>query len=126
MSASLPALRQSLLRLHKTLLEWERGQYERIHGRQSNTALLTAFLQDQQFAWLRPMSQLIVRIDELLEDQQPPASDAVAAVVAQLELLTTPSETGNDYARRYYTALQENPESVFAHRDVVELLTSDS
>ena len=126
MSASLPALRQSLLRLHKTLLEWERGQYERIHGRQSNTALLTAFLQDQQFAWLRPMSQLIVRIDELLEDQQPPASDEVAAVVAQLELLTTPSETGNDYARRYYTALQENPESVFAHRDVVELLTSDS
>ena len=126
MSASLPALRQSLLRLHKTLLEWERGQYERIHGRQSNTALLTAFLQDQQFAWLRPMSQLIVRIDELLEDQQPPAADEVAAVVAQLELLTTPSETGNDYARRYYTALQENPESVFAHRDVVELLTSDS
>ena len=126
MSASLPALRQSLLRLHKTLLEWERGQYERIHGRQSNTALLTAFLQDQQFAWLRPMSQLIVRIDELLEEQQPPASDEVAAVVAQLELLTTPSETGNDYARRYYTALQENPEAVFAHRDVVELLTSDS
>jgi hypothetical protein len=126
MSASLPALRQTLLHLHKTLLEWERGQYERIHGRQSNTALLTAFLQDQQFAWLRPMSQLIVRIDELLEDQQPPASDEVAAVVAQLELLTTPSETGNDYARRYYTALQENPESVFAHRDVVELLTSDS
>jgi hypothetical protein len=126
MSASLPTLRQSLLRLHKTLLEWERGQYERIHGRQSNTALLTAFLQDQQFAWLRPMSQLIVRIDELLEDQQPPASHEVAAVVAQLELLTTPSETGNDYARRYYTALQENPESLFAHRDVVELLTSDS
>jgi hypothetical protein len=126
MSASLLTLRQSLLRLHKTLLEWERGQYERIHGRQSNTALLTAFLQDQQFAWLRPMSQLIVRIDELLEDQQPPASDEVAAVVAQLELLTTPSETGNDYARRYYTALQENPESVFAHRDVVELLTPDS
>jgi hypothetical protein len=71
------------------------------------------------------MSQLIVRIDELLEDQEPPASREVAAVVAQLELLTSPSQTGTDYARRYYTALQENPESVFAHRDVVALLTYD-
>ena len=59
-------LRQGLLRLHKTLLDWERGGYERIHGRQTSNDLLNALLNDPQFAWLRPISQLIVRIDELL------------------------------------------------------------
>ena len=37
-------LRQALLRLHKTLLDWERGGYERIHGRQSSNDLLNALL----------------------------------------------------------------------------------
>src|SRR6187399_2235235 len=65
-------LRQGLLRLHKTLLDWERAGYERIHGRQSSNDLLNALLNDPQFAWLRPISQLIVRIDELLADKTPP------------------------------------------------------
>ena len=61
-------LRHALLRLHKVLLDWERSGYERIHGRQSSSDLLKALLNDPQFAWLRPMSQLIVRIDEILDD----------------------------------------------------------
>src|SRR3954466_16130054 len=60
-------LRKSLLHLHKTLLEWERAGYERIHGRASPGTLLTALMNDPQFAWLRPLSELIVRIDESLE-----------------------------------------------------------
>jgi hypothetical protein len=122
MSASLPSLRQGLLRLHKTLLDWERDRYERMNGRQSNAALLNAFLQDPYFAWLRPMSQLIVRIDEMLEDRTAPADDDIRAVITELEALISPSEEGEEYARRYHTALQENPESVVAHRDLVTLL----
>ena len=30
----LTQLRHGLLRLHKTLLDWERGAYEQVHGRQ--------------------------------------------------------------------------------------------
>jgi hypothetical protein len=122
MTPSLPALRQGLLRLHKSLLEWERAHYERVHGRQSNTDLLNAFMQDAQFAWLRPMSQLIVRIDELLE-AAPGAEDADrGAIAAQVKALTSPDEEGHEYARRYHTALQESPDAVFAHRDLVALL----
>ena len=33
-------------------------------------------------------------------------------------------ETGNLYARRYFTALQEHPEAVLAHRGVVDTLRS--
>jgi len=115
-------LRQALLRLHKTLLDWERAGYERIHGRQSSNDLLNVLLNDPQFAWLRPISQLIVRIDELLADKTPPMRNDVDAVVAQVKGLTSPNAEGNVYERRYDTVLQENPDAVFAHRDVLKLL----
>src|SRR5688572_11440358 len=100
-------LRQGLLRLHKTLLDWERAGYERIHGRQSSNDLLTALLNDPQFAWLRPISQLIVRIDELLSDKTPPMRNDVDAVVSQVRTLTSPNAEGDIYARRYDMVLQE-------------------
>ena len=118
-------LRHALLRLHKTLLEWERGGYERIHGRQSSNDLLNALLNDPQFAWLRPISQLIVRIDELLSDKTPPMRNDVDAVVSQVKALTSPNTEGNIYERRYDTVLQEHPDAVFAHRDVLKLLKDE-
>jgi hypothetical protein len=115
-------LRQVLLRLHKTLLDWERKAYERLHGRQSNKALLDALLKDPQFAWLRPLSQMIVRIDEMMEDEIPPEKGDLEAVLGHVRDLTTPNESGNSYEQRYHNALQESPDAVFAHRDVVALL----
>jgi hypothetical protein len=118
-------LREALLRLHKVLLEWERGGYERIHGRQTSNDLLKALLNDPQFAWLRPMSQLIVRIDELLGDDTPPMRNDVDAVVSQVKALTSPNEAGNTYERRYDMALQQYPDAVFAHRDLLAVLKTD-
>lgn len=115
-------LRLALLRLHKVLLDWERAGYERIHGRQSSNDLLTALLNDPQFAWLRPMSQLIVRIDEILGEKTPPMRNDVDAVISQVKALTSPNEAGNTYERRYDMALQEQPDAVFAHRDLIKLL----
>ncbi len=118
-------LRQALLRLHKTLLDWERSGYERIHGRQSSHDLLTALLNDPQFAWLRPISQLIVRIDEILGEKTLPMRHDVDAVVAQVKTLTSPNENGNTYERRYDMALQEHPDAVFAHRDLLAILKEE-
>ncbi len=118
-------LRQALLRLHKTLLDWERAGYERIHGRQSSNDLLNALLNDPQFAWLRPISQLIVRIDELLGEKAPPMRNDVDGVVAQVKALTLPNAEGSIYERRYDTVLQEHPDAVFAHRDVLNLLKEE-
>ncbi|HKY21410.1 MAG TPA: hypothetical protein VJM31_09340 [Vicinamibacterales bacterium] len=118
-------LRSALLRLHKVLLDWERSGYERIHGRQSSHDLLQVLLSDPQFAWLRPMSQLIVRMDEILSDHTPPMRNDVETVVSQVKALTSPSETGNTYERRYHMALQEHPDAVFAHRDVIALIKEE-
>ena len=114
-------LRHALLRLHKTLLDWERAAYERVHGRTTGHNLFQAILTDPQFAWLRPLSELIVRIDEMLEREAPDVPDDVSAIVAQARALVSPGEAGS-YAQRYHTALQDHPDAVFAHRDVAQVL----
>jgi hypothetical protein len=120
-------LRRTLLHLHKTLLDWERAAYEKIHGRVSANELLQAILTDPQFVWLRPVSELIVRIDETLDHDAkegggPPPPGDVAAIVSQARALVVPDEAGPPYARRYHTALQEHPDAVFAHRGVTAVL----
>ena len=54
-------LRRALLHLHKTLLDWERADYEMVHGRMEPMQALQLIYNHAQFAWLRPMSGLIVR-----------------------------------------------------------------
>jgi hypothetical protein len=115
-------LRHPLLRLHKTLLDWERAGYERMHGRLTSGELLDALLKEPRFAWLRPLSQMIVRIDEMLEDKIPPGQGDVEAVLGHVRDLTSANEAGNSYEQRYFTALQQSPDAVFAHRDLVALL----
>src|SRR6266498_336667 len=62
-------MRSSLLSLHKALILAEQVTYERINGRVESTGqLLQLVLNDPWFTWLHPVSQLVVRIDELLED----------------------------------------------------------
>jgi hypothetical protein len=118
----LSELRQALVTLHKTLLDWERSAYDRVHGRTTGHPLLQAILNDPQFAWLRPLSELIVRIDETLANDVADIPGEADAIVAQARRLVSPVEQGAKYAERYQTALQEYPDAVFAHRDVALVL----
>ncbi len=119
-------LRQALLRLHKTLLDWERTAYDRVHGRTTGHPLLQAILNDPQFAWLRPLSELIVRIDETLDNDLADIPGEADAIVAQARKLVSPADQGAPYAERYQAALQEYPDAVFAHRDVGLVLKQHS
>ena len=117
-------LRRTLVSLHKTLLDWERAAYDRIHGRSSPAELLATVMRDPQFAWLHPLSELIVRIDESLESDPAPARADVEAMVNQARVLVIPDEGGTAYAQRYHSALQNHPDAVFAHREVTNVLRS--
>ena len=72
----LVALRMILLNLHKALLDSERTAYEMSHGAiASPTAFLQLLINDSSFQWLRPITTLIVQIDETLAAKKPPASE---------------------------------------------------
>lgn len=118
--ALLNELRRLLLQLHKTLIDWQRREYETTHGRLQTTQLLQVIFDHPEFAWLRTMSGLIVRIDESLEVKPPEVSETGPLVAAVRELVAP--EAGSAYALRYHAALQELPEAVLAHRDLVQLL----
>jgi len=145
--ALLVELRRLLLQLHKTLIDWQRAEYEGVHGRLQTTQLLNVMFNDPEFAWLRSMSGLIVRIDETLEAKPPKsepsdppsrpeaatarprrssspisrAEEGTGPLVAAARDLIAP-EAGSPYAQRYHAALQELPDAVLAHRDLVLLM----
>jgi hypothetical protein len=115
-------LRKSLLHLHKTLLDWERAAYERVHGRASASELLKVIVEHPQFAWLRSISELIVRIDETVDTEGGDTPADVDALVSSARAIVSPDESGPPYAQRYHTALQEHPDAVLAHRAVTKVL----
>ena len=119
--ALLVELRKYLLQLHKTLIDWQRADYERVRGRLQATQLLNVIFNDPEFAWLRSMSGLIVRIDEALEVKPPKEPIESGPLAAAARDLIAP-DAGSAYAQRYHAALQELPEAVLAHRDLVILL----
>ena len=116
-------LRRALLPLHKTLLEWERKSYEREHGRKMGAGeLLQIIMTAPQFAWLRPISEVIVRIDQALDEEAPDTTVDVDAILIQARRLVAPDQTEKSYAQRYLTALQEVPDVVVAHGKVTAIL----
>lgn len=114
--ASLDNVFQALLRLHKALLDDERVSYERVHGRiSSNGEFLQLVLNGAWFAWLRPLSQVIAKIDELSEENEPSAREAIPALLVSVRTLLMPAEAGEGFSRQYHDALQRSPDVVLAH-----------
>jgi catechol 2,3-dioxygenase len=123
--ARLRELRAGLLHLHKTLLDDARAAYELDRGRVGSAAnLLQLVINDPWFAWLHPLSELLVRIDETLEPDAPATEEDGTALLEQAGRLVVPSESGQGFAQRYFEALQRQPAVVLAHSEVRRVLRS--
>lgn len=120
-------MRRHLMRLHKALIDAERTRFEEVHGRQTSGQLLQALIHDPFFAWLRPFSQLITRIDAAAADKQSPVTDDAARDFAREAgaLLLRPVEDGED-AERYEELRRRDPAVRFTHTELARILTSDS
>jgi hypothetical protein len=118
-------LRNSLLSLHKTLLDSERAIYERDIARiNTSTDFLRLVLYDPWFNWLHELSELVVLIDETLDAKEPPDGFTAERLIAQAQELLTPNEAGEGFEKRYFEALQRDPDVVLAHARTRKLVTS--
>lgn len=125
--ARLADLRMRLLDLHKTLLDDAKVAYEMDRGRiPSAGALLQLVIGDPWFAWLQRLSGVIVRIDEMTAPEVKATDADARGLFEQVDRLLIPSETGADFARRYFEALQRQPAVVLAHGDVKRALKTPS
>jgi len=119
----LQSVRTVLLRVHKTLLEFEREGYERDHGKVENSyQYLQLVMGDPWFAWLRQLSELIVEMDELLAAKEAPADQTGVALIQQANMLLTPAEAGGEFQRKYFGAMQLSPEVVLAHSEFAKVM----
>jgi hypothetical protein len=124
----LKVLRTGLLRLHKTLLDLERRDFERARGPIGNSyEFLQLVLKDQWFDWLHRLSELIVQIDEALDPHaEIPATEADAtALFERAKALLAPAETGSEFQKNYFLALQQSPDVVLLHSEIMRLLRQD-
>lgn len=91
--------RNPLLDLHKTLVDAERREYERAHGRVTDGQFLDALIGDPSLAWLKPLTALLASLDGLLDDKA--------------------------FQRRYAEVLQSCPEAILAHGRTLRALSGE-
>jgi catechol 2,3-dioxygenase len=121
--ARLRDMRISLLNLHKVLLEDAKSAYEMDRGRVGSAArLLQLVINDPWFAWLHPLSGLVVRIDETLRSDAPATDADGILLLNEVTRLLSPEQSPGEFSKRYYDALQRQPAVVVAHAEVRRIL----
>src|SRR3954465_11767534 len=111
-----PALLEAaaaLREVHRALVQAVRAAYGREGGPAGGPGqLLRLLTEDPYFAWLHPMSELIVDLDSLLAQEiLPPGT--VAGVRQEIDRLTQAG--GSPFWERYAPLLQADTEVVMAH-----------
>jgi guanosine-3',5'-bis(diphosphate) 3'-pyrophosphohydrolase len=116
----LDELRHALLDLHKTLLDAQQARYEREHGRvESKGELLDLVLRDASFEWLRVLSALIARLDELAEEDGEAAE--MRSVIDRLRSLVR-FEGNPGFTGPYREIVDAVPDALVAHVRLSRLL----
>ena len=123
MRESLRALSERLTRLHRLLLDRQRLAYEARHGAVAPRDLFNLLLNDEAFVWLRPLSQMIARIDELVDARGPVAETDGRRLLQEAHALLK-SDVQDAFHDNYRDALQDSADVVMAHAEVSKLLKS--
>ena len=119
------ALRLSLLKVHKTLLDMERREYERANGKVSVGELFRLVIDHQQFAWLHNISEFVVRLDETLAAKEPVVPEDVHTAISLARKMFTPSESGDAFQKKYFDAIQSDPAVVIDHAQLAKLFNNE-
>jgi hypothetical protein len=119
----LASLREALFSLHKTLIDSERVSYEQTMGKiGSPNHFLQLLTSDPWFAWLQPLSHLVVAVDVALDEKEPLTAEALVALKKQASQLLVAEEIGEGFPKHYFDALQRDPDVVLAHARVMKSL----
>jgi hypothetical protein len=119
------ALRLALLRVHKRLLEMERREYEREHGKVNAGELFRLVVDHTQFAWLHNISEFVVRIDETLAAKEPVTPEYTSVAFSLARKMFVPTESGDAFQKKYFDAIQHDPTVVMEHAELARLFNNE-
>src|SRR5258705_676150 len=107
--------RNILLKLHKSMLDLEREMYEGIHGKLGPAQFVNLLMEDEDFAWLRKFSTLIVEIDEMFASKKGIEEGMVEANLLKVRELAEMKEPDEDFRAKYQFAIQREPDAAGLH-----------
>jgi hypothetical protein len=115
--------RDLLLKLHKSMLDLEREMHEGIHGKLNPTEFLNLLLEDEDFAWLRQFSMLIVEIDEMFDLKEDVTGEMIDANLKKVKELVEMKEDDEYFRAKYQFALQRDIDAASLHSQLKQLLS---
>lgn len=121
----LVALRFALLRLHKTLLDMERRDYEKANHAVNTGELFRLVVDDPHFAWLHNISEFVVRIDETLDDEKGVTEADTHGHITLARKMFVPTETGDAFQKKYFDSIQRDPAVVMEHAELARLFNNE-
>ncbi len=117
--------RNILLKLHKSMLDLEREMHEGIHGKLNATDFLNLLMEDEDFAWLRKFSMLIVEIDEMFDLKDGVTDDLVDANLVKVRELVDMNEPDEYFKAKYQFALQRDANAAALQSQLKKLLVEN-
>jgi hypothetical protein len=118
--ASFKALSKSMLPLHRALIEATKAEYIETTGIpvEKPAHVLQLLTEDPFFAWLKPMTHLIVRIDEMTSGELEPLE--VTTILETARVMFEP--TADPFSVRYFDLIQRDIDVAVAHPPVREAM----
>jgi hypothetical protein len=111
--AKLKGLSKAMLRLHKTLLDAAKLDYEAENGKIASIGqYFQLVVDDPYFAWLRKLSSLIALIDEAVSMRRPATESEAKGLENEAKLLLNFQDGDESFNEKFQTALQNNADAV--------------
>ncbi len=107
---NLEVISRALLGIHRLLLNFQKETMEALSGKQlSPHDVLGLSLGHPDFAWLRKLSTMIVRIDEATDDKEADLSSTHTDVISELRSLFLEEGKEPDFKMRLDLAQKKDP-----------------
>lgn len=120
---NLKNLSKAMLRLHKTLLDAAKADYEAKNGTiTSVNQYFQLVIDDPHFAWLRKLSSLIALIDEAVSVRRPATEDEAKGLENEAKLLLNFQDGDESFNEKFQAALQNNQDAVLGYNDALKYL----
>lgn len=121
--AKLKDLSKAILRLHKTLLDAAKIEYEAKNGAIAGVnQYLQLVLDDPHFAWLRKISSLVALIDEAVSIRRAASEPDALALLEEARMLLNFQAEDKDFNDKFQLALQKNPDAVLYYNEALGFL----
>ena len=108
--------------LHKSLIDFERAQYEMVHGRLNASQFLNLLLEDEKFAWLRKFSMLIVEVDEMFDLKDGISAEMVTTNLAKMRQLVAMEDPDEYFKSKYKSGIEKDQSAAESHSRLQALL----